>query len=90
MKTKYFYPAVATALLMLSGAVTAQDDQMNWSSLTEEQQQVLGPLAESWDTLPVERRTRLADGAKRWSQLDTEDRSSAREPKLSFISSSFS
>jgi predicted Fe-S protein YdhL (DUF1289 family) len=79
MKAKYFYPAVATVLLILSGTVAAQDDRMNWSSLTEEQRQVLGPLAENWDTLPIERRARLVDGASRWSRLDTEDRSAARE-----------
>ena len=79
MKVKYFHSAVVTLLLIFSGAITAQDDQLNWSSLTQEQQQVLNPLSETWDTLPIERRTRLVDGAKRWSGMDTEDRSSAHE-----------
>ncbi len=78
MKVKYLLPAVATVLL-ISGVAMAQDDEVNWNSLTEAQQQVLGPMAENWESLPIERRARLVEGAKRWSEMDAEDRTAARE-----------
>ena len=68
MKANYLLPAIA-AMLMLSGVAMAQDDEVNWGSLTEEQQQVLGPYAENFDTLPAERRVRLAEGARRYAEI---------------------
>jgi len=80
MKAKYLLPAVATVLL-ISGVAMAQDDEVNWNSLTEAQQQVLGPVAENWDSLPIERRARLVEGAKRWSEMDVEEGSGSRPGK---------
>jgi len=37
MKAKYLLAAIAT-LLLISGAASAQDNQVNWNSLTEAQQ----------------------------------------------------
>ncbi|MCH8302809.1 MAG: hypothetical protein IH912_08655, partial [Proteobacteria bacterium] len=54
MKAKVLLAAIA-ALLLISGAALAQDNQVNWNSLTDAQQQVLGPMAENWATLPIER-----------------------------------
>ena len=70
MKAKTMLAAVATVLL-ISGVAMAQDDEVNWNSLTETQQQVLGPVAENWDTLPIERRARLAEGAMRFAIVTT-------------------
>ena len=78
MKARYFHPAIV-ALLLTCSATWAQDDTLNWNSLTDEQRQVLSPLEENWDTLSLERRQRLTEGAKRWSEMDAEDRSAARE-----------
>ena len=64
MKVKYLLPAIAVAS-MLSGAAVAQDNQMNWNSLSESQKQVLNPYADDWDSMDIERRGRLAEGAKR-------------------------
>ena len=79
MKAKYFHPAIAIALLLVSSAALAQDEQLNWNSLTDEQRQVLSSLEESWDTLSLERRERLAEGAVRWTEMGTEDRAAARQ-----------
>ena len=59
MNAKYFHPAITVLLLLFCGAVWAQDDTLNWNSLTDEQRQVLGPVEESWDTLSLERREQI-------------------------------
>jgi len=81
MKAKYLLPAVATVLL-ISGVAMAQDDEVNWNSLTEAQQQVLGPVAENWDSLPIERRARLVEGRERfqtWQRLNDNERDAIRD-----------
>lgn len=50
MKLKFAMLLVAMTLA-ISGNAVAQDQPIAWSSLTEEQQQVLGPHAGEWDSL---------------------------------------
>ena len=62
MKAKTLHPALAVLLLLMSSDVWAQDDNLNWNELTDQQRQVLGSMEENWDTLSLERRERLAEG----------------------------
>ena len=75
MKANHLLPALVAALTL--GSLATAQDALNWSGLTEAQQQVLNPYAESWNRLPVERQQRLAEGAKRWSDMDTDEREAA-------------
>ena len=56
---------IVIATLLAVSAATADDNGIAWDSLTEEQQQVLGPYIESWDSLAPQRQQRLSTGADR-------------------------
>jgi hypothetical protein len=50
-----------------------------WSSLSSEQQRVLGPMGKEWNSLPPERQQALANGSKRWLDMSAEQQTQARE-----------
>ena len=51
---------------------------MSWSSLSPQQQQLLGQLRGQWDDLPPARQRALARGADRWISMTPEQRAAAR------------
>ncbi|MGH8254931.1 MAG: DUF3106 domain-containing protein [Steroidobacteraceae bacterium] len=50
-----------------------------WTSLSAQQQQLLGRFQNRWDRLPPARQQALARGAARWLAMTPEQRSSERE-----------
>ena len=60
--------AVALAVCLAGPLAAAQEaesaDELAWSSLSDEQQEVLSRLESRWDSLDRQRRQALADGAK--------------------------
>ena len=50
-----------------------------WSSLSPEQQRLLGPVAAQWNSLPPARQQALARGSTRWLDMSPEQRSMARQ-----------
>ena len=70
--------ATMVALLFFSAAL-AQENGISWSSLSDDQQEILSRLEQTWDTLPAERQARLSKGAARWAGMSRQQRSEARE-----------
>ncbi|MEE8221746.1 MAG: DUF3106 domain-containing protein, partial [Woeseiaceae bacterium] len=79
MKAKWMVSIGALLLLAISGVSLAQDEHTSWESLSEEQQRVLGPYADSWSTFTPERQARLSAGAKRWTGMSRGDRKAAKK-----------
>ncbi|MFQ6006009.1 MAG: DUF3106 domain-containing protein, partial [Woeseia sp.] len=79
MKAEWMVSIFASLLLVISGASMAQDENISWDSLSEEQQRVLGPIADSWDTLVPERQARLSAGAQRWAGMSRRERAAAQK-----------
>jgi hypothetical protein len=50
-----------------------------WSSLSGEQQKLLGKFGDSWNTLPPERQQALARGSNRWLGMTPEQRGQAQK-----------
>ena len=73
MKAKWIVSIGALLLLAISGVSLAQDEHTSWESLSEEQQRVLGPYADSWSTFTPERQARLSAGAQRWTGMSRRD-----------------
>ena len=73
----------AILLLCASAAVYGQAPSdsagLSWSSLSSEQQRVLGGVQGQWSSLPPERQQALAHGADRWLSMSPEERDGARQ-----------
>src|SRR5579863_7601070 len=50
-----------------------------WSSLSPQQQRLLGPVANRWGSLPPARQQALVRGSERWLQMNPAQRSMARQ-----------
>ncbi len=73
----------ASLLLCASAAVFGQAPGaatgLSWSSLSSEQQRVLGSVQGQWTSLPPERQQALARGADRWLSMNPVERDGARQ-----------
>jgi hypothetical protein len=65
----------------LTGPLTtvAHAGDIPWSSLSPEEQRILGKARDRWDQMPTERQQRLLRGAHRWQDMSPEQRDAARE-----------
>ena len=50
-----------------------------WSSLSSDQQKLLGKFSDNWSTLPPERQQALARGSTRWLSMSTRERGQAQQ-----------
>ena len=50
-----------------------------WSSLSGDQQKLLGKFSENWNTLPPERQQALARGSNRWLGMSSQQRGQAQQ-----------
>ena len=64
---------IVAALLALAAPLAAANDprtpQTSWSSLSPEQQRILGPVASDWDRMPGFQQQRLMSAAKQYPSL---------------------
>jgi hypothetical protein len=50
-----------------------------WSSLSGDQQKLLGKFSQNWSSLPAERQQALARGSQRWLSMSPEQRGEAQQ-----------
>ena len=60
--------------LSVSVSVPAAEEAVQWSALSADEREVLGPFENKWKTLSPERQQRLRKGAARWQSLDANQR----------------
>ena len=62
-----------------AAAPAAPAGPVAWSSLSPEQQRVLGSMSNQWGSLPPERQQALAQGSQRWLSMSPDQRDQARD-----------
>lgn len=61
---------VVCIALFFCNAVSAGEDSASWVQLTDDQRQVLNPLASEWDTLRPWQREKMLDIARDYPKMD--------------------
>ena len=62
-----------------SAPTQAPAQPVQWSSLSPDQQKLLGKFSSNWNTLPPERQQALARGSNRWLGMSPEQRGQAQQ-----------
>lgn len=67
---KCLFQAMLLLSAMLSSVTFADETNVTWTQLTDEQRQVLNPLAAEWDTLRPWQREKMLDIARDYPKMD--------------------
>lgn len=68
---KHLFNTIVLLSVMLSHVAFADEANVTWAQLTDEQRQVLNPLAAEWDTLRPWQREKMLDIARDYPKMDT-------------------
>jgi hypothetical protein len=63
---------LALTILFSSAAVQAEDENVSWAQLSNEQRQVLNPLASEWDTLRPWQREKMLSIARDYPKMSAD------------------
>ncbi len=65
-----FKSVVLLFVLLFSGFAIADEANITWAQLTDDQRQVLNPLASEWDTLRPWQREKMLDIARDYPKMN--------------------